>query len=89
LSSYHFRFSSMSPPTPAQRFPFGRTGLLVFQPVALCAKPIDFVQHPIQQHFGRRGWDACSLELPYLAAWTCQHVSNGPNSDSAPIDQVF
>jgi hypothetical protein len=58
----------MSPPTPAQRFPFGRTGLLVFQPVALCAKPIDFVQHPIQQHFGRRGWDACSLELPYLAA---------------------
>ena len=30
-----------SPPTPAQHFPFGRSGLFLFQPVALRAKPID------------------------------------------------
>jgi hypothetical protein len=58
----------ISPPTPAERFPFERTGLLLFQPVALCTKPIDFVQHPIQQRFGRSRWNACSLELPNLAA---------------------
>jgi hypothetical protein len=66
LSSYHFRGSRISPPTPAERFSFERTGLLLFQP--LCTKPIDLVQHPIQQRFGRRGRDACSLELPNLAA---------------------
>jgi len=58
----------MSPPTPAERSPFEWTGLLLFQPVALCTKPIDFVQHPIQQRFGRSRWNACSLELPNLAA---------------------
>jgi hypothetical protein len=42
--------------------------LLLFQPVALSTKPIDFVQHPIQQRFGSSRWNACSLELPDLAA---------------------
>jgi hypothetical protein len=64
----HFRGSGISPPTLAQHFPFDRTRLLLFQPVALCAKPIDFVQHPIQQRCGRSRWNACSLELPNLAA---------------------
>src|SRR5216684_5740486 len=68
LSSYHFRGWGISPPTPAERSPFERTGLLLFQPVALCTKPVDFVQHPIQQRLGRCGRDACSLELPNLAA---------------------
>jgi len=83
FSSYHLRGSGKSPPTPAQCFPFERTGLLLFQPAALCTKPIDFVQHPIQQRFGRRGWDACSLELPNLAALAVDlnaHVLDlGPN----------
>jgi hypothetical protein len=60
--------SGISPPTPAERSPFGRPGLLFFQTVALDTKPIDFVQHPIQQRFGRSRWNACSLELPNLAA---------------------
>jgi len=47
LSLYHSRGLLISPPTPAQHFPFGGTGLLFFQPVALRTKPIDFVQHPI------------------------------------------
>jgi hypothetical protein len=62
----------LSPPTPTERSPFERTGLLLFQPVALCTKPIDFVQHPIQQRFGSSRWNACSLELPNftaLAVW--------------------
>jgi hypothetical protein len=42
--------------------------LFLFQPVALCTKPIDVVQHPIQQRFGRRGRNACSLQLPDLTA---------------------
>jgi hypothetical protein len=68
LSSYHFRGSSISPPTPAERFPFERAGLLLFQPVALYTKPIDFFQHPIQQRFSGSRWNACSLELPNLTA---------------------
>jgi hypothetical protein len=36
--------------------------------VALRAKFVDVVQHPIQQRFGRSSWDACSLELPDLTA---------------------
>jgi hypothetical protein len=83
LSSYHFRGSGISPPTPAERFPFERTGLLLFQPVALCTKPIDFVQHPIQQSFGRSCLNACALELPNLAALAIDlnaHVLDlGPN----------
>jgi hypothetical protein len=42
----------ISPPTPTQDFPFDRAGLFLFQPVALGTKPIDVVQHPIQQRFG-------------------------------------
>jgi hypothetical protein len=68
LSSYHFKGSGISPPTPAERFSFERTGLLLFQPVALCTKPINVVQHPVQQRFGSSRWNACSLELPNLAA---------------------
>jgi hypothetical protein len=34
LSSYHFRGSGMSPPTPAEHFPSERIGLLFFRPVA-------------------------------------------------------
>jgi|SRR5450631_3443788 hypothetical protein len=68
LSSYHSRGLLISPPTPSQHFPFVRPGLFLFQPVALRTKPIDVVQHPIQQRFGRRRWNACSLELPNLTA---------------------
>jgi hypothetical protein len=42
--------------------------LLLFQPVALRTKPVDIVQHPIQQRFGRRGRNARPLELPDLTA---------------------
>jgi hypothetical protein len=58
----------MSPPTPAQHFPFVRTGLFFFQPVALRTKPVDIVQHPIQQRFGRRRGNAGSLQLSNLTA---------------------
>jgi hypothetical protein len=57
--------------------------LLLFQPVALRTKPVDIVQHPIQQRFGRRGRNARPLELPDLTALAANLNSHtldlGPN----------
>src|SRR6185295_18780924 len=55
---------SVSLPTPTQHFSFGRSGLLLLQPVAARTKRVDVIQHPIQQRFRRRRGDAGSLQWP-------------------------
>jgi hypothetical protein len=60
-------FEVRSPQAPTQDPTFDGP-LLFLEPVPLGTQPIDAVEHPFQQRFGRRRRNPCPLKLPDFPA---------------------